>query len=976
MSRLSSTPDDKTLAAVMKRYGVKPSAFAAATAPEPVRDWREWVGVKDEASVRELGEALGDARVTELDEDAEGEPVELADLTPDEQLAWYVPGADELDPSKEIGTPGTPLTAGVLRVDPSYRLTPFLARGHANNLGVYEDHLRDPLVYQCFQTITQLLITGQWSMAISELAQEWMTPAQLEVLEAEVDTIWGALLNLEDGWPSYIQHAVTAVIFGFSIFEVVWGKQDARGPLPSRLAYREAATVDQWLMTQRQDKLLAVRFITGSPGSTYVLPAWGATLTARRVLINTLGGRGNNFEGIPPTRPIDFLITFKRLLLTIIAAGAERFSSPILVSRVDAALLNIPGFNPEQGQWTTLGNILESLRALETPTLAFPPGLMAEYLGPPGTMPDLMALVTYCDQQIMLAFSNQGSLLGQNSHGSYALAETQDNQLLRSAPYYAETITRSLNRLIRDLFIARGWRLPQYPEVRWQIGGAADASRLLTDLATFMRDAKGWPRAAQQMGLKMLGLPPDTFEAADAYRSQTTGGDRSATDQAGGQGSSLPSQGAASELSDHGHRGVRIPLTLAESFTPPKGVRDNAARALAVRAEKPESERGMTGVGIARARDLSNGRPVSEDTVRRMLAYFDRHQGDKDGETWSEQGKGWQAWMGWGGDEGWRWARRIVDRLDRARTDNAEDAHHHHHHAGCATCDDDLEEGADEVQGLTSLREAGGTLTALAEEDWPASAALMDEAELALAAALAKIQRAQQARWKELIRDNTTSADVVADRDQIRSEFRPRYIAAVREVMADVGAEAARMLARQIGISGELPPFISPAELDLLAANVGDEITSRSISLMSSAQVERARGSSRVAVPVLGAAAVAFIASKAISGAYNAGRGQLVMAIIDRLRNTAAGSRPGASGTSGAGAGTVRMMAERSAVMDSGTCEPCRTLDGVQVLVGSKRYRDLSPPNRCAGGERCRCVWIYRVPEDVAAAISAIGGLK
>lgn len=833
LTRLSSGADDKTLAAVMKRYGVKPSSFTAALPPVPVERWREWVGDRDAASVRELGEALGEAKLTEL-----------ADPTDEEQLARYV--STDLDPAEEIGTPGTPLTGGVLRVDPSYRLSPFLARGHANNLGVYEEHLRDPLVYQCFQTLTQLLVTGQWSMAVPELAQEWLEPEDLAILEAEVDTIWGALLNLEDGWTSYVQHAITCAIFGFSIFEVVWGKSDARGPLPSRIAFREAATVDQWLMTQRQDRLLAVRFITGSPGSTYTLPAWGETLTARRVLINTLGGRGNNFEGIPPTRPIDFLITFKRLLLTIIAAGAERFSSPILVSRVDAALMNLPGINPEQGAWMTLADILESLRALETPTLSFPPGLMAEYLGPPGTMPDLMALVTYCDQQIMLAFSNQGSLLGQNAHGSYALAETQDNQLLRSAPYYAETITRSLNRLVRDLFIARGWRLPQYPEVRWQIGGAADASRLLADIATIMRDGKGWPRAAQQMALKMVGLPADTFEAADAYRSQTTGGDRSAADQAGASGSSTPSQGGASELSDHAH------------------------------------------------------------------------------------------------------------------------------HKGCTSCAADLVEGADEVAGLMQLREAGGTLTALAEDDWPASAALMDEAELALAAALAKVQREQQARWKELVRDNTTSLDVVADRDQIRAEFRPRYIAAVRAVMADVGAEAARMLARQMGISGDLPPFVSSAELDLLAANVGDEITSRSISLMSSAQVERARGSSRVAVPVLGAAAVAMIASKAISGAYNAGRGQLVAAIIDRLRNTAAGSQPGVGGASG----TVRMMAERSAVMDSGTCEACRALDGVQVLVGSKRYRDLSPPNRCAGGERCRCVWIYRVPEDVAAAIAAIGGLK
>ena len=109
----------------------------------------------------------------------------------------------------------------------------------------------------------------------------------------------------------------------------------------------------------------------------------------------------------------------------------------------------------------------------------------------------------------------------------------------------------------------------------------------------------------------------------------------------------------------------KLRLDAEPSYVPPKGAQEAATRALAVREEKPPSERGMTAVGLARARDLANGRALSAETVRRMKAYFDRHQGDKDGATWDEQGKGWQAWMGWGGDVGWRWATRIVARLDR-----------------------------------------------------------------------------------------------------------------------------------------------------------------------------------------------------------------------------------------------------------------------------------------------------------------------
>lgn len=45
-----------------------------------------------------------------------------------------------------------------------------------------------------------------------------------------------------------------------------------------------------------------------------------------------------------------------------------------------------------------------------------------------------------------------------------------------------------------------------------------------------------------------------------------------------------------------------------------------------------------------------------------MKAYFDRHQVDKRGRGWGVDSKGWQAWLLWGGDPGYRWAKEIVSR--------------------------------------------------------------------------------------------------------------------------------------------------------------------------------------------------------------------------------------------------------------------------------------------------------------------------
>lgn len=101
-------------------------------------------------------------------------------------------------------------------------------------------------------------------------------------------------------------------------------------------------------------------------------------------------------------------------------------------------------------------------------------------------------------------------------------------------------------------------------------------------------------------------------------------------------------------------------------FTPPKAVQEAARRALEVRATKPDSQKGLTSVGIARARDLANGRKVSPETARRMLAYFTRHEVDKQSPKWKDWSKGRIAWGAWGGDAGFRWSRKLVNQMKRA----------------------------------------------------------------------------------------------------------------------------------------------------------------------------------------------------------------------------------------------------------------------------------------------------------------------
>lgn len=95
---------------------------------------------------------------------------------------------------------------------------------------------------------------------------------------------------------------------------------------------------------------------------------------------------------------------------------------------------------------------------------------------------------------------------------------------------------------------------------------------------------------------------------------------------------------------------------------PPATVAAAAKRGLELRAE---FNRGGTAVGVARARDLSNRRELSIETIKRMNAYFTRHEIDLEAPA-AKRGNpgypsaGYIAWLLWGGDAGRTWARKIM----------------------------------------------------------------------------------------------------------------------------------------------------------------------------------------------------------------------------------------------------------------------------------------------------------------------------
>lgn len=105
-----------------------------------------------------------------------------------------------------------------------------------------------------------------------------------------------------------------------------------------------------------------------------------------------------------------------------------------------------------------------------------------------------------------------------------------------------------------------------------------------------------------------------------------------------------------------------------ESFEP---TNEMAAEAELGLKWREEYGRGGTEVGVARARDISNKRNLSLDTIQRMNSYFSRHEVDKQAKGWNDGEDGFPtagriAWQLWGGDAGRDWAKRIMESVKQS----------------------------------------------------------------------------------------------------------------------------------------------------------------------------------------------------------------------------------------------------------------------------------------------------------------------
>jgi hypothetical protein len=429
--------------------------------------------------------------------------LELKEWVPDAVIKNNEQALEDIDPlaNEEIGIVGTRYSGGKIRDVITGKYAPVQVRGSNSNPGLYwRYYTQNNHVQKTINNFRQIISSARLDIKMPDKADEQM--------KEFVDFHRKKFKNLTGGLKNFVEDASWMILFGFSVFEIVFDRTDDGKLFVDKFGYREQSSVDKWILDERGNDLLGIQFQTGGDFSRqYVLPS-------NKILLCTFNRKGNNYEGVAPLRSVLSWIEFERLLIQLSAVSLEKYGVPLTKVKREQGT-NLP--NPaKDGEVEEVYNIMSVLQAVEAGVIQLPDGVDIETMYPTGQVPDFESMIELCQRQILEAFAHEGSVLGLSSYvGSFALAEVSEDRAMRAVPYLAEQIIDPLNELLK--FLAQDWfgeELEDYPEFFMRFEGSHKGSAWLDSVKDmFDVPLDQMPKKVRQAVYKVLELEMEMEEA-------------------------------------------------------------------------------------------------------------------------------------------------------------------------------------------------------------------------------------------------------------------------------------------------------------------------------------------------------------------------------------------------------------------------------------------------------------------------------
>lgn len=265
-------------------------------------------------------------------------------------------------------------------------------------------------------------------------------------------------------WETHIHEALTFLISGFSLFEVVHSvvlNHEKFGTFNGlkALAFRNQKTIERWIVERATGQLTAVEqwtFSDPSPQRSIV------QMDARFLLVMSLQKEGDNFEGVSALRPMYGPWFRKNLYLKIAAIGIEK-------NAIGTPIGTVPPGKEKTEEFAQFKALLENFTAHESAYLIKPEGWEIEILKSEFDADKVKSMIVLENTEMINSLVANFLALGTSGgSGSYALGSDLSDFFLTGIQNYANIIAGVWNRkLIPDLIKMNFGPQKAYPKLKF-----------------------------------------------------------------------------------------------------------------------------------------------------------------------------------------------------------------------------------------------------------------------------------------------------------------------------------------------------------------------------------------------------------------------------------------------------------------------------------------------------------------------------
>jgi hypothetical protein len=347
---------------------------------------------------------------------------------------------------------------------------------YPKSVGVFSRMRRDAQVGGMLDAVTLPIQSTGWF-----LDPAGATP---EVVRLVAEDLGLPVRGLDDGpaplrtrdrfsFTEHLRLALLELAFGHSFFEQVYRIEEGRARL-HKLAWRPPETIAKIKVATDG----GLEWIEQYPGKTGDRPR----ITVDRLVVYVNRREGGDWVGQSLLRRARSYYLLKEELLRILALTDQRNGMGMPIYE---AMPPLEGEDPDQAraaittELAEAANLVKAARAGDEAGIALPPGSKFTLQGVQGRLPDILAHVRYCDEQIAASVLAHFLNLGQQTGtGSYALGETFAAFFIQSLQTVATQIAGVIqSHVIEDLVDLNFGARARAPQIRFdEIGSKHPAT--------------------------------------------------------------------------------------------------------------------------------------------------------------------------------------------------------------------------------------------------------------------------------------------------------------------------------------------------------------------------------------------------------------------------------------------------------------------------------------------------------------------